>query len=100
MSLPDGGRVVSVAKNGRIIEKAGDETQESVIKVDPSQQPKAVDCTMVSGKNKGKTYLGIYEFMGDELRLCYALDGRPRPAEFSSAPGSCHYLATFKRVKP
>lgn len=99
-ALPDGRKVVSIVHNGRIVEKAGDEIQESIIRVDPAQQPKAVDCTMVSGKNQGKTYLGIYEFRGDELHLCYALDGRSRPTEFSSTPGSSHYLATFQRVKP
>jgi uncharacterized membrane protein len=53
---------------------------------------------MLSGKSKGATYLGVYELVGDTLRLCYALDGRPRPGGFSSEPGSGHYLAIFTRL--
>jgi uncharacterized protein (TIGR03067 family) len=71
--------------------------QESVLRVDPNQNPEAVDCTVLSGPNRGATYLGIYAFRGDELRLCYARAGRPWPAGFSSEPRSGHYLATFRR---
>jgi uncharacterized protein (TIGR03067 family) len=96
-SLPGGRKVVSVIRGGRVTETAGGQVQESVLKVDPSAEPKAVDCTVVSGMNMGVTYLGIYDFQGDELRLCYAWRGRPRPTGFSSEPGSGHYLATFRR---
>jgi uncharacterized protein (TIGR03067 family) len=99
-SLPGGAKVVSVIRGGQVTETAGDQVQESVLRVDPSAEPRAVDCTMVSGKNAGVTYLGIYEFRGDELRLCYALAGRPRPTGFSSEPGSGHYLAAFRRLRP
>jgi uncharacterized protein (TIGR03067 family) len=97
-ALPGGEKVVSVIQSGKVTERAGTQTQESFIRVDPSRQPKAIDCFMLSGPNRGTTYLGIYEFVGDQLRLCYALAGRPRPTEFSSQPGSGHYLAAFQRV--
>jgi uncharacterized protein (TIGR03067 family) len=91
---------VSVIRGGRVVETAGEQVQESTLRVDPTQDPKAVDCTMLSGPNTGATYLGIYEFRADELRLCYALAGRPRPTTFSSEPGSGHYLAAFRRSGP
>ena len=92
--------MVSVIRGGRVTETAGEQVQESVLRVNPCQDPKAVDCTMLSGPNQGATYLGIYEFRGDELWLCYALAGRPRQPGFSSEQGSTHYLASFRRSGP
>jgi RNA polymerase sigma factor (sigma-70 family) len=54
--------------------------------LDPSQQPKAIDFTMQTGK----VHLGIYQFDGDSLMVCVDHDlagtGGKRPTEFRSAP--------------
>ena len=42
---------------------------------------------------------GIYELDGDTLKVCYAIDGGKRPAEFKAKPGSKHVLIVFKRLK-
>jgi uncharacterized protein (TIGR03067 family) len=99
-ALPDGIKISAEIEDGRVLEQAGEHMQESVLSVDPGQPLRTIDCTMLSGKHKGATYLGVYEFAGDELRLCYALDGQPRPTDFSSVPGGGHYLAVFRRVRP
>jgi uncharacterized protein (TIGR03067 family) len=54
--------------------------------LDPSQEPKAIDLTMLPGR----TLLGIYQVDGDSLRLCLdfdpAEDGGKRPTMFRTQP--------------
>ena len=50
-------------------------------------------------KTKGKTTLSIYEIEGDTLKICSVEPGKDRPTEFSSKPGSGHFLRVFKREK-
>ena len=59
--------------------------------LDPSQEPKAIDLTMVPGPNK-QTFLGIYQVDGDSLTLCLnftpAEAGGKRPTTFHSLPSA------------
>ena len=41
--------------------------------------------------------LGTFEFAGDELRVCMAAPGDPRPEEFLSAPGDGRAFTVWKR---
>jgi uncharacterized protein (TIGR03067 family) len=86
---------------GKAVVKRGDQVLfEGTIKLDPTTKPKLEDATQTSeGENKGKTYLSIYEIDGDTLKICTAELGKDRPAEFSSKPGSGHFLRVFKREK-
>jgi uncharacterized protein (TIGR03067 family) len=90
-----------VESNNHVTWKNGAETMvELDIKFDPSQKPMTLDSTIVTGDSKGETLLAIYELQGDELRVCFASPGKPRPMGFSSEPGSGQSLYTAKRVKP
>ena len=80
-------------KNGKEVIQVG--TQ----KVDPSKSPKTIDVTMTEGPNKGAVMLGIYEINGDTLRVCFDTEGKKRPAEFKSPPGSQTFVNVHKRVK-
>jgi RNA polymerase sigma factor (sigma-70 family) len=55
--------------------------------LDPSQEPKAIDFTMMPGM----TYLGIYQIDGDSVKLCLnfvaAEAGGKRPTTFHTQPG-------------
>jgi RNA polymerase sigma factor (sigma-70 family) len=74
---------------------------EWTIKLDPSKKPKAVDATVLTGRLKGKTRLGIYQIEGDELKLCLARpDVKERPTEFKSTEGSELEVITLKRDNP
>ena len=80
--------------------KKGDELiQVGTQKLDPSKSPKAIDVTMTEGPNKGAVMLGIYEIDGDTLKVCFDPQGKKRPTEFKSAPGSENFVNVHKRVK-
>jgi uncharacterized protein (TIGR03067 family) len=80
--------------------KKGDEViQVGTQKLDPSKSPKTIDVTMTEGPSKGTVMLGIYEIDGDTLKVCFDLEGKKRPTEFKSAPGSQTFVNVHKRAK-
>ena len=80
--------------------KHGEATVEGTIEIDPSKTPKAYDAV---GKEQGKEVksIGIYQFDGDTLKVCYTEKGE-RPKEFSSKSGTEQntvILAVYARMK-
>ncbi len=63
--------------------------------LDPSREPKAMNLTPRTGPDAGKTYPGIYEIEGQQLTICYALQGRERPDGFRAGPNRS--LLVFRR---
>jgi uncharacterized protein (TIGR03067 family) len=47
--------------------------------IDPSRTPRAIDATPSSGPNRGETWLGIYEVMGDLYKIAFAPPGKTHP---------------------
>ena len=43
--------------------------------------------------------LGIYEIDRDTLKACFDAQGKKRPTEFQSAPGSANFVNIHKRMK-
>jgi uncharacterized protein (TIGR03067 family) len=66
---------------------------------DSDAKPKGMTITSLKGPNAGKTFLAIYEFNADTLRVCYDLSGAKRPTEFKTAAGTQLFLATYSRKK-
>ena len=54
-----------------------------------------IDVTMTEGAGSGQVALGIYEVVGDRLRLCI---GGERPAEFTGAGPAA--LVELERARP
>lgn len=52
-----------------------------------------------SGPNAGRVIHGIYQLVGDRLRVCYGLAGTA-PTAYVTTPGSRRYLATYRRARP
>jgi uncharacterized protein (TIGR03067 family) len=48
------------------------------------------------GPNEGRCIPGIYQQVGDRLRICYGLDGTA-PTRFATSAGDQCYLATYQR---
>jgi uncharacterized protein (TIGR03067 family) len=86
-------------EGGKYTVMKGDEViQTATLKLDPVKSPKTLDVTVADGPNKGAVMLGIYEFSGDTLKVCFDPEGKKRPTEFKSASGS-QTLVVHKRVK-
>jgi uncharacterized protein (TIGR03067 family) len=81
------------------VKAGGKVVQVGTQKIDPSKSPKTIDVTMTEGPNKGAVMLGIYAFEGDTLRACFDMEGKKRPTEFKTLPGSMTFLNVHKRVK-
>ncbi len=64
--------------------------------LDVSEPPASLTITGRHGPNAGRIIPCIYQLVGDRLRVCYGMDGI-RPTAFTSAAGSEHYLATYRR---
>ena len=80
-------------------EQAKGRVDKGTVAVDRNTQPKGMTITGVDGPNAGKTFLAIYEFTGDTLRVCYDLSGADRPTEFKTAPETKLYLVVYERSK-
>jgi uncharacterized protein (TIGR03067 family) len=72
----------------------------TTITYDTTQTPRALDLVPDGGPNRDRRYLGIYRLEGDELTICVADPGEPRPTSFDAPAGSKRTLQTFKRIKP
>jgi len=68
----------------------------ALMRVDDSVSPVAIDYLNI-GKGPRVVSLGILEWEGTDLRVCMAKPGHPRPAEFSSQPGSERTLSSWRR---
>jgi len=58
--------------------------------LDPGKTPKQIDLVQLDGPNKGKTFKGIYELTGDQLRVCVNDEDHlasERPTEFKTDGG-------------
>lgn len=55
--------------------------------------------TGTEGPNQGRIIPCILQHRGDLLRVCYGLDGET-PKDFTTKPGTQHYLATYRRKSP
>jgi uncharacterized protein (TIGR03067 family) len=76
------------------------ESVEGIQTVDVTKSPKTIDATDGSGRNKGKTILGIYEINGDEFKVSFSMPGKPRPTKFTiEKDESGQWVHIWKRVK-
>jgi uncharacterized protein (TIGR03067 family) len=93
------GLVLIFEGNKHTVKKGDEVIQVGTQKLDPTKSPKAIDVTMTEGPNKGAVMLGIYEIDGDTLKVCFDPQGKKRPTEFKSPPGSQYFVNVHKRVK-
>jgi uncharacterized protein (TIGR03067 family) len=79
-------------------ERSGKRFAGTKIELDPTHDPKNLDVIPDGGRNRGEHVLGIYKLVGDQLTICMAAPGQPRPKEFQAQKGSGCVLQTFERV--
>jgi len=71
----------------------------TIVRMDPTTNPKTIEYKVNYGGPNGGTYLGIYEFDGDTFKDCLTTGSNQRPKEFTTKPGTGHQLMIHKRVK-
>ena len=66
----------------------GDENGEAIhdltFSLKPGQRPKAIDVEVTQGPDSGQTNVGIYQFDGNSLKICWTIAGQERPTEFTT----------------
>jgi uncharacterized protein (TIGR03067 family) len=70
---------------------------------DPKADPPTLDTHFSNSPRAGGasgTLLCVYRLNGDELTVCRADPGLPRPSEFAAPAGSGLLVVRFRRVKP
>jgi uncharacterized protein (TIGR03067 family) len=92
------GLIVTFEGNKNTVKKGDEVIQIGTQKIDPTKSPKTIDVTMTDGPSKGMVMLGIYEFDGDTLKVCFDPQGKKRPTEFKSPAGSENFVNVHKRV--
>ena len=83
------GDTYTVSRYNRVLGKG-------TIRLDAAQTPKAIDA-LPAGRDK--PLLGIYEFDGEKMKLCFASPGKDRPTAFTSEAGSGHTQTVWVREK-
>jgi uncharacterized protein (TIGR03067 family) len=81
------------------VKNEGKEVEQDRFVLDPTKKPKSIEVTTLTGDEKDKKRLGIYELEGDNLKICIDEKGEARPAEFKTKEGGSQILVTLKRVK-
>jgi uncharacterized protein (TIGR03067 family) len=67
--------------------------------LDHSKKPHVIDYLNLEGASKGKSQAGIFELIGDSLKICMSAPGHPRPADFSSKPGDGRSYTTWRLIR-
>jgi uncharacterized protein (TIGR03067 family) len=88
-----------VAGNTMSVQERG-EKREMTFKLDPLKEPRAIDLTTTTGKDKGATAPGIYSLEGNTLKIAFAMPGKERPVNFAPRRGSGEMLFVMKRIQP
>ena len=73
-------------------------TYEGIFNINVEAQPHEIDIEFVEGPEAGNWNFGIFRLDGDQLEICLDMNGKPRPAEFRTSPGSGHAYETLKRT--
>lgn len=70
---------------------------KGTFKLDPAATPKTIDSWPAT--DPSKPILGIYEFDVDNLKICNAPSGKPRPSDFEAKAGSGYTQTVWQPEK-
>jgi len=84
------GREVRVVFGGQVMVHAK-------VRIDEGATPMTVDYFNLSGRQKGRVTLGIFEWDGDEVRFLMAGAGEPRPASFADGSAKAVTFSQWKK---
>src|SRR6476620_6203583 len=67
---------------------------EGIFNINVEAEPHGIDIEFIEGPEAGNWNFGIFRLDGDQLDM----NGKPRPVEFCTSPGSGHACETLKRT--
>ena len=73
-------------------------TYEGIFNLNVEADPHELDIEFIAGPEAGKWNYAIFRLTGGQLELCLDLNGRPRPKQFGTTPGSGHACETLTRA--
>jgi uncharacterized protein (TIGR03067 family) len=81
--------------------KEGKPLYEGTFQIDASKNPATIDFVHTKGDADGKTWQGIYELVGDTLKICDNAGDvtKPRPTALATKEGSGLDMLTFEKEK-
>jgi uncharacterized protein (TIGR03067 family) len=81
-----------------IVDHSNQVVDAGCIVVDEQHTPPAMDIVGRSGPHAGRTMRAIYQLHGDELTVCYDLEGRERPANMQPQADQLLLRITYSRA--
>jgi len=81
-----------------IVDHSNQVVDGGCIEVDEQHTPPAMDIVGRSGPHAGRTMRAIYQLHGDELTVCYDLEGRERPANMQPQADQLLLRITYTRA--
>jgi uncharacterized protein (TIGR03067 family) len=86
-------------KNELTISFGGRTMIHALVRLDESAAPVQIDYYNLDGPIKGTVQHGIFRWEGDEVCSCMGALGQPRPADFTSSPGSGRTFSRWRLKK-
>ena len=85
-------------RGGRYEAHVGGQVDRGSYKVNDTPALMQMDIHGIEGVNKGTTFLAIYDWQEEKLRICYSVEEGKRPKKFEATqPG--HFLVIYARKK-
>ena len=81
----------------RIIDRSNRVVDSGHYRLNADATPSAIDIVGEHGANAGRTLRALYDLDGDELTLCYDVEGGARPVTLAPRPGAAQLLITYER---
>ena len=94
-------RVKYLVFDGRdysIIDRCNQVVDRGEYLVNDSITPRTIDIVGRDGPNAGRSMLAIFELKGDQLTVCYDLDGRKRPQNMQVDEDELLLSITYERA--
>ena len=82
----------------RIVDHSKRVVDGGAYSVNPRHSPATMDIVGRSGPHAGRTMLAVYQLRGDELTVCYDLEGGERPADLAPADQRRLVRITYARA--
>jgi uncharacterized protein (TIGR03067 family) len=81
----------------RIIDRSNRVVDSGHYTLNAGRTPAAIDIVGEHGPNAGRTLCAVYQLSGDELTVCYDVEGGERPASLAPRRDRARLLITYER---